>query len=104
MKLFNKLNKADQKGFIKYYNEFDVNLQDVQSLDDFLADQGFELDPNPYGPEWTYEYEDNDDEVMIDYSDDVDKWRIYYDNYTDTNCDAIYKYFNSIGELIEYMR
>jgi hypothetical protein len=58
MKLYNKLTKTKRHLFDQYLKHLIndecshlVNIDDIQSLDDFLADQGFEINPTAFGPQ-----------------------------------------------------
>lgn len=98
MKLISKLDKEMKSYTLNYFKKY---KQDVNVLDDFLANLGFKLQPSYILFQWRYKY-DNNDEVSIWYGDKYDKWYLKfipqdYNNIIEQN-------FESITDLISFLR
>ena len=104
MKLIDKLDPRPKRELIDFFTSkrVHISMKDVNRLDDFLADQGFEINPTAFGPDWIYTYE-NSDEVVIHYAKGVEKWSLYFEGH-DPNLISTEEHFNSIDELIDYLQ
>lgn len=104
MKLIDKLDPRPKRELIDFFTSkrVHISMKDVNRLDDLLADQGFEINPTAFGPQWIYRYE-NGDEVVIDYATCAEKWSLYFEGH-DPNLISTEERFNSIDELINYLQ
>ena len=106
MKLINTLSKVQKDAFYSYFDLCDLNLNDIQHLDDFLADAGFNsilfdcldwdgVDINV--PFWTYAYNDDNASIDIYYSFD-NEWCVEY-----IDGDSKQITFKTIADLINFI-
>lgn len=112
MKLYKKLAHGARERFDNYFGDFEEDMQDIHYLDDFLADEGFELefssaDEIPY---WVYYFKgdqySSDLEFVNVYSDwlackDGKRWGIGYYKRGFFRSDA---YFDTVYEVIDYLK
>ena len=119
MNLFNKLTKTQQKWFIDFFTDHideEIDINDVQSLDDFLGNLGFEIEFNNYNvPYWIYYFKkadetDDDEEYTMIYIDES-SYKIWCLTYRNLRSDKPENevgwtdlYFKNVNELMEYMR
>lgn len=114
MKLYNQLSDLDKESFLNFFEDWEnfgdqtsITIEDAQNLDDFLANQGFELrideDKEPY---WVYFYETEDRELgngdyIVIYLTDSGDWNLGYLKFNPDK--RIDKYFNNINKLINFI-
>ena len=117
MKLIGKLSKEKQDEFYDSLRSFDKSLNNtyevnasyetINDIDDFLADQGFEIKLNGRAPsEWVYYYDDGD-YISILYSKFIEKWMIsllHKGSANEVNDLINTKRFYNANDLIAYMR
>ena len=98
MKLINKLDREIKSYTLNYFKKY---KQDVNVLDDFLADLGFKLLPSYILFQWRYKYDDND-EISIWYGDKYNKWYLEY--FPQDHNTVIKRSFKSIADLINFLK